>query len=328
MGSLGRHCLRAAALGCSFVMLLAMAAGLVRLLPWLVAPSVPLSVSGPFARALCAVALETSVLLGIPVGFALGAAVFVERGEARALLTLGASPWRLVVGALPHALVLAALALLALRVGDLDAQVPGRVAAALIVEGRRSCQGAREARSAVVPVVGVTWLCFPGRSPRVVGTVPRLGDRVWFSASELRPSPDLTEFAFQDLRIVTRRGQPGPNLRLEASRALVSGLPPWGRPAKLPGAVRGPMVAGFSVALALLLAWFVIAASLPERLAAASTGALSALAALQMLHAVDNARGGNLAYLWVPAVGVGVTLVCSVAAIWIRRFVSSRPAAP
>ena len=204
------------------ILLLALAAGAVRLLPWLMAAEVPFSVSVPFAKALAVVAVETSLLIGFPTGFAVGAAIFVERGEARALQALGASPVQLVVHSMPRALAAAAVVAAILTVCDVDAHAPGKIATQLIEQGKSSCVGAKQPRSALVPMVGVTWLCFPGQPPRVTGPLPRSGGRAWFSATDLRPSEDLRTFDLEDLRLVTRPAAGLPRARLRVRHATVA----------------------------------------------------------------------------------------------------------
>ena len=85
----GRRAARAAGLAAAAIMGVATLAGLVRVLPWIVAPNVPLRVALPFAQALFAVGLETTLLCAPPIGWALAASTLVERGEARALFAIG-----------------------------------------------------------------------------------------------------------------------------------------------------------------------------------------------------------------------------------------------
>src|SRR5512143_2958280 len=113
MGSLGRRALRNSAVALAVVLALACSGGLVRLLPWLLAPEVPFEVTLPFARALGASATETAFLFGVPLGFGLAAASFVERGEARALAALGASPYLIAGSIAPHAAAAALVSLFA-----------------------------------------------------------------------------------------------------------------------------------------------------------------------------------------------------------------------
>ena len=314
MGTLGRHCVRAATVALALIVLAALGAAMVRLLPWLLSAEVPLEVTMPFAKALSSVAVETALLAGLPMGFAVGAAVFVERGEARALIALGASPLRLVAGCLPHVALLGTATFGALASCDTDASSPGRMAASLVNQGRSSCRDATSPRSALVPMVGVTWLCFPQQPPRVAGKLPTIGDRAWFTAAQLRPSPDLRTFELDDLRLVTRPEGASPQLRLHAGCAQVVGLNPWGRSAKLPIMARAALVASVAALLSLLVAWLMIVGNVASRAGAVAIGGLPAVVAIHLLHRVDGGPSGMSAYLWVPC-GAAVA-ACAGAALW------------
>jgi hypothetical protein len=324
VGALGRLALRYGLFASAVVLALALAAGLVRLLPWLVSPEVPLRVSLPFALALAVIAVETAFFVGLPIGFALAAAELVDRGEARALWALGASPLQIVAGSAPHALVLAAIALGAALSWDGDASVPGAFARQLIEQARASCVGESRPKTALVPMVGVTWLCFPGRPPRVTGTLPRFGERAWFSAAELRPSDDLRSLELTDLRIVTRKTEAQPALRLSVDAARISGLEPWGRPAKLGSLPRALLTSTTSIALGLLAAWLALGRADGSRLSALAVAGAAALAALSTLHWLDKQTLPNAAYALVPAVGLLATTGGSLIASLSRRLVAGR----
>jgi hypothetical protein len=315
---LARHCLLAAALASCVVLVLALAAGTVRLLPWLMAAEVPVGVSLPFARALAVVAVETSLLVGFPTGFSVGAATFVERGEARALQALGVSPLQLVTRSVPRAAAAAAVAATVLSVCDVDANAPGRIAAQLIDQGRSSCAGAAEPRSALVPMVGVTWLCFPGQPPRVTGPLPKSGGRTWFTAAELHPSEDLRTFVLEDLRLATRPESGLPRARLRVRHATVTGLQAWGRPSTLTVMRRAALIACTSLLLGLVVAWLVVAGNLQSRVGAAFVGAVPALVATHALHRMDASASGPEAYVWVP--GAAILAACAAwLLVWVVR---------
>jgi hypothetical protein len=321
MGALRRHCVRLTLVAVGVVLLIALATGAIRLLPWLLAPEVPLEISAPFAVALAAVATEATVLVALPVGFALAAAVFVDRGEARALLALGAPPQRIAFATLPVALTFALVACASIASWDAETGAPGRFATQLIEHGRASCDRASEPRSALVPLVSVTWLCFPGRSPRVAGPLPRSAGRAWFTARSLEPSDDLRTFLLGDLRLLMKTDSKVlPRIRVHADRASVSGLPRWGRPARLPIAVRAVLISGTAVWLALLSIWSVVRAGGRSRLLAASLAALGALSALWVLQRADQATGTLAVYSLIPTAGAGVLL----AAAWVVRLVPRR----
>src|SRR6478609_220082 len=112
-------------LAAAAIMGVATLAGLVRVLPWIVAPNVPLRVALPFAQALFAVGLETTLLCAPPIGWALAASTLVERGEARALFAIGLSPARVVRSTIGFAAAFAALSALAALAWGAEASAPG-----------------------------------------------------------------------------------------------------------------------------------------------------------------------------------------------------------
>src|SRR5262249_59043972 len=135
------------------------------------------------------------------------------------------------------------------------------------------CTRARAPRSVIVPLIDVTWLCFPGAAPRVAGTLPGAGDRAFFTAAALRPSDDLRSLELDDLVLVARGestesklginpelGSPveRPALRVGVRRAHVAGLPAWGRPASLSPSLRSSLLALTPALLAIIVAWLVI----------------------------------------------------------------------
>src|SRR4051794_40144727 len=94
---------RGALLASILVLIAALVGAAVRLLPWVLDPTIPWATLAPFARSLLAVAVEAAVLTGWPVGWALASARLVERGEAGVLASLGEPPWRTVRRLLPQA---------------------------------------------------------------------------------------------------------------------------------------------------------------------------------------------------------------------------------
>jgi hypothetical protein len=324
VSALGRAAFRLGLAAAGVVLAIALGAGMIRLLPWMLSKDVPLRVSLPFAKALTAVAVETAFLVGLPIGFALAAAQTVDRGEARALAALGVSPLGLVLGALRELGALGAVALLLAVAWDADASMPGRFARQLVDQARVSCAAASEPRTALVPLVGVTWLCFPGYPPRVVGALPGFGERAWFTAATLTPSDDLTSFELSDLRIVTKRTEGAPPLRIHVSSARVSGLSPWGRPAKLSVLRRALVIVASGALLALAAAWVVLSRSKASRLSALAYGGAGALAALSALHALDKSPQPTTAYLLLPLIGLMALSLAVLVEAAVGRLVAGR----
>lgn len=326
-GPLGRYCWRASLLAMALVLVAALAAGLVRLLPWIMAPQVPARVALPFAKALAAVAVETAFLVGVPTGFAAGASLLVERGEARALLSLGASPLRLVLGTLAPLFAISLTGYLACVAWGADSTNPGVFAEQLIEQGRQSCTGDSRPHSVLVPMVGVSWLCFPGRTPRVTGALPGASHgSVWYTAAELHPSADLRSFRLADLRLSTRRRGSFPGLVLHVKRAEVSGLSPWGHPDTLPVPLRALLVGVTGALLALLVQWLALRRGIASRLEATLLGGAAAVTALSALHTIDRSRASGPAYALVPVAGAVAALVIALALGLVRRGVARRRA--
>src|SRR5690606_37509964 len=243
MAALIRHCSRAVALSVLVVLMLALGAALVRLLPWLLSPEVPLGVALPFAKALVAVAFEAAFLVGVPAGCGLGTALFVERGEARALHSLGVSPLGLSLRALPVIFGCSLLGLVATSLAQSSTDNPGRFARALVERGREGCESARP-RSVSVPIVGVTWLCFEQGPPRVTGPVPESGGRAWSSARTIGGTDDCAVFEASDVYVATPQGAARFRFALHVVTARVAGLPAWGKSSPLGLLERGALLAG------------------------------------------------------------------------------------
>jgi hypothetical protein len=321
MSSLGARALRMSALAVAVVLAVGSAAGLVRLLPWLLAPEVPLEVALPFARALGAQATETAFLFGLPIGFAFAAARFVERGEARALFALGASPLRIAGSIAPHALLCASISLaLGLAWGS-AADVPGRFARQLVEQGHASCTKARAPRSASVPLVGVTWLCFPGRPARVAGPLPGAGSSAWFTATDITPSDDLSSVELANLRIVSKMGDGGQRLDVSVRHGTIRGLPAWGRSAKLTPLARGALTATTALALSVVGLLALVALGVERRWLALAFGGAPALTAFVVLHRLDPSSLASPAYALVPASALALLVLLSAG---VRRVAGPR----
>jgi hypothetical protein len=292
------------------ILAMAMLAGAVRVLPWIVAPHVPLRVAFPFARALFAIGLETTLLAAPAIGWAMGAAVHVERGEARALFASGTSPAGVVrttfLAAMGFALLTAGASLASGR----EAAAPGRLARALVAESKTSCgDGAAGNRSAFVPFVGVTWLCFPGAPPRLAGQLPTGGGS--FSAGDLSISDDLRSLDFSDLRLLL--GDKGA-VSVRAEHASVRGLSPWGRGSNLAPLQRALLLSSTGASLALLAAGIVLARSIAHPLFALLIGGAGPIAALVVMSRLEQGDHPPWTYLAVPAAGLLGLLVAAVVA--------------
>ena len=307
--------LRGAALASLLVLVAALVGVAVRLLPWVLDPTIPWAVLAPFARSLLAVAVEAAVLTGWPVGWALAAARLVERGEAGVLASVGEAPTQTVSRLLPQsALFVAVLGITSVVLGR-DAAAPGRIVRALIDEGRASCvqESSRSTPAThAVPFVAATWICTPG-APRLVGRAPIGG--VVFTASGARVSDDLRRIDLDDARLALAAGtksEENLTFRIQVGTLTLRGLAPWAQASSVPPLLRAVIVtvSGLVASSASVLALLVLRRRRIGSVAAVAIGASGPLAALGTLRGLELripevASGGwLLAFVLVPMVAV------------------------
>ena len=299
--------------------LVALSAACVRVLPWLLDSRVPWRVALPFARAVASVAVEASVLVGWPVGWALAAFTLSERGEARVLATLGERPARTAARLLPMALVFGAVLATASLAGGRDASEPGRVVSALLRAGRASCgggQGATGARSFDVPLVGATWLCDEGGAhARLVGRAPfaleSSASEALYTARAIDVGPDARRIELDDAWIASPAGS------VHVDHAVFR-LPPFVRASSLPAEWRALFLGSTGALCALFATWLLLAASDDERasswrLHAMVLGAAGPVAALALLHVLEVAPAPMplRLYALLPVTAVAATWLVS-----------------
>jgi len=268
----------------------------VRILPWVLDPSIPWGTLAPFARSLLAVAVEAAVLTGWPVGWALAAARLVDRGEARVLASLGESPVRTLARLGPQAAgFVVLLAVTSVLLGR-EAAAPGRIVGSLLSEGRAACareEGRDPPPTHAVPFVSATWLCSPGGAPpRLVGRAPLGG--VVFTAENARVTDDLRRIDLEDARLALQGaggagGGQGLAFRVHVQTLTLRGLAPWAQPSAIRPGFRALVVTTSGVAAA-AFSVFVLLGLRRRRLgtvasvAVGASGPLAALGALRLLE--------------------------------------------
>ena len=296
--------LRDALVASVLVLLAALVGAAVRLLPWVLDPSIPWATLAPFARSLLAIAVEAAVLVGWPVGWALAAARLVERGEAGVLASLGERPLQTVLRLAPQAAVfVAVLGVTSVALGR-DAAAPGRIVGALLAEGRAACarpDGGDVARPAThaVPFVAATWLCAPS-GPRLVGRTP-IGGLV-FTATGAQVSDDLRRIDLEDARLaLPGSGAASLTFKVHVGTLTLRGLPPFAQASAIPPFLRALVVttSGLAAASAAVLALLELRRRRVGTVAAVAVGAAGPLAALGALRGLE---------LRVPEVAPGAWL--------------------
>jgi len=295
----------------------ALFAGAVRIVPWLLDPNVPMRVALPFVRGVIELAVEAAVLVGWPLGWALASHRFAERGEARAMMLLGETPFQAAAAqwrtALPCALVLG----LASIMGARDASAPGAMAQDLLMQGRAACSHAAAPTTYAVPFVSVTWLCTPGSPPRLYGSGPGALHAIAFSAKEARIADDMRRIELDDARFsLPPKGFP---IDVHAQTVVIRGMAPWTHPSNVPPLLRA-LVVELAAALAALAA---IACGLTRLVrgtfAAVCVGASGALASLGLMRAMERANAPAAVYLVTPIVSLVVTLAVATVIMLTRK---------
>lgn len=305
--------LRGAVAGSGLVLLAALVGAAVRLLPWVLDPTIPWATLAPFAKSLLAVAIEAAILTGWPVGWALAAQRLVERGEARVLASLGESPIRTLLRLAPQAVAfVVVLAVTSVALGR-EAAAPGRIVDALLAEGRANCVASEGTPATFsVPFVSATWLC-GGNVPRLVGRAPLGG--IVFTAAGARVSDDLRRIDLDDARLAL--SAPGETksplaLRVHVDSLTLKGMAPWARASSVPPAVRALVVtaSGLAASSAVVFALLKLRRRRVGGVVAVALGASGPLAALGALRGLelripDVAPGAwLLVFVLVPCVAV------------------------
>jgi hypothetical protein len=320
--------LRGAAVASLLVLLAALVGAAVRLLPWVLDPSIPWSTLAPFARSLLAIAVEAAILTGWPVGWAVAAARLVERGEARVLASIGERPIQTVLRLAPQAALFATmLAFTSVALGR-DAAAPGRIVGALLADGRAACAepGNRVETDTpathAVPFVAATWLCAPGGA-RLVGRAPIGG--IVFTATGAQVSDDLRRIDLEDARLAvagSTKSEGNLTFRLHVGTLTMRGLAPWAQASSIPPWLRAVVVT-FSALAAASAAVFVLLELRRRRVgtvAAVAIGAAGPLAALGALRGLELrvpevASGGWLfALVLVPIAAISAVAVAATVA--------------
>jgi hypothetical protein len=297
------------------IALVGVVASAVRLLPWLLDPSVPWRVAAPFARGLAAVALEAALLVGWPVGWALACVRFVESGEARVLVSLGESPLATVRRLAPHGALLAlALGAVSLVYGG-DATAPGQVATELVAQAGVSCAQATQPVTYAIPFTEMTWLCAPDRAPRIVGRAPGGLAGAVLSARSARIAGDFRAIELQDAHVLMpAAASAAGGVELSVGVLSLHGMAPWASASTLPPWLRALLLAASAWLTASVSAFVVLlraTARRAGRLGALAIGASGPLAALGLLRILERADAPARAFVLLPLAAAAACLVMS-----------------
>jgi hypothetical protein len=305
------------------IALAGIAAGAVRILPWLLDPDVPWQVAAPFARGLAALALESALVVGWPIGWTLACFRSVESGEARVLQTLGEGPARTVARLAPQGVMFALLLSTVSFVSGADATAPGRIATELLAAGRDSCASAAEPSTIVVPFTGMTWLCGAGREPRLAGAVPgAVGKDAVVTAKSARIAGDFRSAELEDARLLVA-GQGRTPFAVHVADLFIHGMSPWARASTLMPALRALLLALAAWATSSVAAYGALRLAVRGRVGAILLGAAGPTAALGLTRALERAEMRAGAFALVPLAACMAAATAAVALSYGSRIARS-----
>jgi hypothetical protein len=302
---LWRHCLLPVLLCWAASLALAFGVLILTLVPWLRAPAISHAAVYPVLFVIFARAAELATVLGLPVGFAVGA----RRLLCRRPLWGTNSLFRWQRALMVTCVLGAALCTLGLASVNAWSLAPGRMARSALNRARERCFD--ETTSSVpIPVLGATWICGTSHSPRLEGRLPGSNQRVSFSAGNVQISDDLLSVDLEDFRLGVRSTAQTPEFRLRTPHATVHGvrstfrrasLGPWQR--AMVSALTGLLLGGLATYLILVRRWC-------ERKSSWLLAFFPALASAATYMGVDHSASNMpAAYLGVPLVGVAVLFV-------------------
>jgi hypothetical protein len=310
---------RAVLVCCGGLAGVAILAGAVRVLPWMLDPNVPMRVALPFVRGVLELAVEAAVLVGWPLGWALAASQFAERGEARVMMLLGESPleaaraqWR---SAIPAAVALGLAAFL----GAVDASAPGRMAQDLVDEGQHACGHVTVPRTYGIPFVSLTWLCAPGMTPRLYGSGPGSLRSIVFSATDTRIAPDMRRIELEEARFSVPLSSS--HVGVHAQSVVLHGMAPWTHASSVPPVLHMLVVVTAGLLAAALSLMMVLSRLVRGTLAAVLVAVSGPLATLGLMRALERADVPSAVYLVTPVVAVasvlGLALLTRLRSRWL-----------
>jgi hypothetical protein len=306
--SIARRAGSAALLAVAGIAIAGFVAGAVRVLPWVLDPAVPIRAALPFARGLAAVGVESALLVGWPLGWAVAFFGIVESGEGRVLQTLGQGPFATVMRLAPQGMAFALASAIVAVVWGRDAGAPGSVANDLIAQARASCAVAPSPVAYSVPFTGLTWLCTPGREPRLVGSVPTVPGPAAFSAKDAHVAGDFRSIELHDARVLVAAPRSAA-IQAHVSFLSIRGLPPWAQASTLPAPLRGIVLSLSGIAGAFLGGYMVLRGVARSRLEALVLGAAGPLAALGLMRWLERMGSRPILFTLVPIGSGGITLL-------------------
>ena len=255
----------------------------------------------PLYAAALAPLFETALVLGTPVGFALGLGSALRTHETQSAGG-SAAELQLLRGCVGLAFfwLVATAALGAYANQRLGA--PGRVARGVVRGASEVCEADERNRSILVPIIGARWACSPSGPPRLVGELSRQGLVAKYSVRELEVSEDLAYVDLTELELDLPAARGVPSLHLAVHGARLHGAWPWAKAKRLPGLGRAVYVASLASILGVLVAMFTSDRRVNRRFTRLSVAVVGGVIAWILLGIVDSHETWSVDnYAVVPA---------------------------
>jgi hypothetical protein len=201
----------------------------------------------------------------------------------------------------------------------------------LVGQTRAACARVGSTATYAVPLVGATWLCAPGRAPRLVGRGPGALEAVVYTAADAHVSDDLRRIDLADAHLaLPPPGGAAGIVHAHVAALSMRGLPALVQAASLPPGVRAAFVAATgagAAALAVLALLGLAARRSFGRLVAVVTGASGPLAALALVRGLERSDAAAWWFALAPALACAAPLLVTALLGLLPRSAGRAPAA-
>jgi hypothetical protein len=219
---------------------------------------------------------------------------------------LGERPSATVGRLAPQGAAFAAALALVAGVYGRDAGAPGRVATELLAQARHACAAVSAPQTFDIPFTNLTWLCVPGRMPRLVGSLAGfLPPSSVVSAEAAEIAGDFRALHLRDARVLL---EGPPALSVHVASLAVRGMPAWAQASILSPLARALLLSSTGFLTAWLAAHSVLRRSIRAVAAVLLVGAAGPVAALGVMRLLERMSAMPLAFFLVPPVAALCTL--------------------
>lgn len=283
---------------CGLILLIGSAVVVVGLAPLGARQTTPWRLVWPLWTAALATVLEVAVLIGTPLGVALGISSQSNGDKsADSPVLVARAFWKT---AFFLALWLAITATLG-AMANVHFGAPGNTVRRVIRSAREECEARPSRASVAVPLLGARWVCSPERPSMLVGELTRGGIRATYATRGIQLSEDLVSIGLSNLELSVNAPRGMPTMRLFVEKANMRGAWPWARQTRPSGIARAIFVSVVAVMVSALALGMCLRYRAP-RLSAIAVATVGAVSSWYTLRSVDlHQRWGVASWVIVPA---------------------------